>query len=201
MQHRGVLIASIGTDCGKTVVSAAICAKKKWDYFKPVQTGTSTQSDASFVRICAPECNVHPELYTYPDPVSPHIIEKTTEMKITKESFPVSNQPVVVESAGGLLSPVTNDLSVFDLSRLWNLPILLVIPFYLGSINHTLLAIEFLKSKQANVLGIVLNGKINQDSASYLENKLYYPVLGKMPYLENLPRDLRREKISFTESV
>ena len=65
---------------------------------------------------------------------------------------------VVVEGAGGLAVPVTDVLTIGDLQGVFPLPLCVVARLSLGTINHTVLTVEFARSRGWHVEGIVFNG-------------------------------------------
>lgn len=64
---------------------------------------------------------------------------------------------LIVEGAGGALSPISDSMLVLDLAQKLGLPLVLVAANRLGVVNHTLLSIEAVRARQLELLGIVLN--------------------------------------------
>jgi len=157
-------ITAIGTDSGKTLVSAILCKALQADYWKPVQAGFPR--DADTVKSLVPECIIHPETYLLNTPASPHASAKIdgVEIDLEKFSLPKTNSALIVEGAGGCLVPLNDKDFVIDIPQRLNLPIILVSNLYLGSINHTLLTINLLKQRNLTVVGIIFNGKSNPES-------------------------------------
>ena len=158
---RGYVIAGIGTEVGKTIVSAIMVQRLKADYWKPVQAGSLDQSDTMTVRQLAP-CGAvfHPEAFRLKRAMSPHAAAKKEGVLIEQKqmTLPLTENTLVVELAGGLMAPLAPGLSNIDLLPDWKLPVVLVSSYYLGSINHTLLSIEALKRRNISLLGLVFNG-------------------------------------------
>jgi dethiobiotin synthetase len=73
---------------------------------------------------------------------------------------------LLVEGAGGLMSPVSSNLTVIDLAAQFGLPVVLVAANRLGCISHTLLAAEALRCRSINLLAVVLNRLPPQKSGS-----------------------------------
>jgi dethiobiotin synthetase len=158
---RGCVVAGIGTEVGKTVVSAVIVQRLQADYWKPVQAGNLDQSDTQTVRRLAPGGAVfHPEAYRLKHALSPHAAaaEEGVLIDRLKLTLPPSANTLVVELAGGLMAPLAPGLNNIDLLPDWNLPVVLVSSYYLGSINHTLLSVEALVRRNIPMLGLVFNG-------------------------------------------
>src|SRR5690606_6067762 len=149
-----VLISGIGTDVGKTLVSAILCQKFKYDYWKPVQCGDLENSDSGKVKTLSPDTRIFPEAYSLKEPLSPHHAAELESLSISGVDIPES-QHLLIEGAGGLMVPINNDLFTFaDFAKEYDLPVILVSQNYLGSINHTLLSLELLNQKNINLIGV-----------------------------------------------
>ncbi|MCC6750503.1 MAG: dethiobiotin synthase [Deltaproteobacteria bacterium] len=102
---------------------------------------------------------------------------------------------VLVEGAGGLLVPLTDELLVADLARLFTLPVVVVGRSTLGTLNHTLLTVEALRSRELPLAGVVLNRLVEPRSAEEAANpaeieRLAGPVVrGVLPYFSPAQRD------------
>ncbi|WP_139094370.1 ATP-dependent dethiobiotin synthetase BioD, partial [Acinetobacter baumannii] len=82
---------------------------------------------------------------------------------------------VLLEGAGGLMVPLTTSLLTIDYVAQHQFPVILVTSGRLGSINHTLLSLQALKSRGLNLTALVYNSKdeskdplISQDPSNYL---------------------------------
>ena len=105
---------------------------------------------------------------------------------------------VLVEGAGGWLSPVSESTTVADLAQKLNLPVLIVSRTGLGTINHTLLTIESVRARGLHVAGIVMNEAIRAEGdLSCLTNANEIARRGKVPVLGGVPHgthyDLQRD--------
>jgi dethiobiotin synthetase len=158
---RGFVVAGIGTEVGKTIVSAIMVQRLKADYWKPVQAGNLDQSDTLAVQQLAP-CGVdfHPEAYRLKRAMSPHAAAEKEGVLIEHQqmALPPTGNTLVVELAGGLMAPLAPGLTNIDLLTDWKLPVVLVSSYYLGSINHTLLSVDALTQRNISLLGLVFNG-------------------------------------------
>ena len=74
----------------------------------------------------------------------------------------------------------------------WNLPVILVSKYYLGSINHTLLSIEVLKMHGVPIKGIIFNGETNPTSKEAILHYSKLPVIGEIPWVEG---EMTAEKV------
>jgi dethiobiotin synthetase len=159
-----IFISGIGTEVGKSVVSAAIVEATGADYWKPVQTG---DKDTDFVSsLVTRPFRLHPAIYTFQKPASPHVAAalENTVIQPEKLLLPETENNLVVEGAGGLLVPLNDKFLVIDFIQQSDIPVVLVSRNYLGSINHTLLSIEALRQRNIKLLGVVFNGTPNESS-------------------------------------
>jgi dethiobiotin synthetase len=83
--------------------------------------------------------------------IQPEIIRRDSEILAAGHEF------LLVEGAGGLLVPLSEELLLLDYLQQCGYPLILVTSPRLGSINHTLLALEAIKSRNINLLGLVYN--------------------------------------------
>jgi dethiobiotin synthetase len=169
-----IIVAGIGTEVGKTIVSSIFCQAFSLDYWKPLQSGSKEDNDAEKVReLISARIEIFPNAYCFKEPLSPDQAAKLEGISIdpSKINIPES-QHLLIEPAGGLMVPLTEDGFLFsDLLKTWNIPIVLVSRFYLGSINHTLLSIEYLKSHNLSLAGIVFTDEINEESEKIIRLK------------------------------
>ena len=158
-----IIVAGIGTDVGKTVISAILCEALQADYWKPVQAGDLDNSDTIKVKhlVSNSKSVFHDEAYQLHTPMSPHGAAKIDALEIQEKNIqiPETSNKLIIEMAGGLMVPLSDDYLYIDWVEKSNLPVILVSSYYLGSINHTLLTWEALKVRNIPVLGIIFNGK------------------------------------------
>lgn len=171
-----LFVSGISTDVGKTLVSAVLVKATNGCYFKPVQSGIdSSATDSQTVRnLCSSQTDItkiFPESYLLTQPLSPHLAATIDNVVIKTENIllPKTSQRLIVEGAGGLMVPLNNKETIFDLLKKWRLPVVLVSNFYLGSINHTLLSLEILQANNIPIYGIVFNGEKNETNNSSVE--------------------------------
>lgn len=172
------IVAGIGTEIGKTVVSAILTAGLKANYWKPVQAGDLDQGDAYWIRNWVPSASVHPSTYALTQPMSPHSAAEIDGITITLENFKIpTDQTLIVELAGGIMVPLNDQQTNLDLIKHLNLPVILVSKNYLGSINHTLLSFEILKQHGISMAGIVFNGPENPSGEKFILNHTGLPLI------------------------
>ena len=172
-------VSAIGTDSGKTVVSAIICQALGADYWKPAQCGFPRDLETVKSLVTAPGCNFFEEQYLLKTPASPHAAAKIDEVALSVGNFklPSTDNNLVIEGAGGLLVPLNDHENIVDLVTHFDAELILVSNLYLGSINHTLLSVEALKNRGLNVKGIIFNGEENKESESIILKRSGYPCL------------------------
>ena len=185
-----LVICGTDTDVGKTIVSALFVQGLEATYWKPVQSGTEGGGDRQRVidLLGLPEERCQPEAYAFQAPVSPHWAAEQEGRCINPEQLqlPAIDQPLVVETAGGLMVPLTRHwLQIQQLQR-WQLPVVLVARSELGTLNHTLLSLEALRSRHIPILGLVINGPSHADNPRTLNELGDVPLLCELPPLEQL---------------
>jgi dethiobiotin synthetase len=173
-----ILVAGIGTDVGKTVVSAILTLLVEGDYWKPIQSGAP--GDAETVAQWLPRTQVHPPAYSLKAPLSPHHAARLENAVIQPFSLPETTRPLVIEGVGGILVPLATEWLAIDLFSTWPCKWILVSKHYVGSINHTLLTVEALKQRHIPILGIIFNGEPNADSESAILKITQLPMLGRL---------------------
>ena len=183
-----IIIAGIHTGIGKTICSAVICQALGYDYWKPVQAGDLKNSDSIFIQknVGNPACVIHPERYRLRIAASPHYAAEMEDVEIKKENFlvPVTTNNIVIETAGGVMSPLAKNFLNIDLIEYLQLPVVLVVGNYLGSINHTLLSCYALKSRNIKISGIVFSGETVKASEQYILEHTRLPLLFSIPFFE-----------------
>ena len=186
-----LVVCGTDTDVGKTVVSALVVQGLGARYWKPVQSGLDPSGgDSGTVEslLQLPPERLVPEAYRLTLPASPHWAAERDGVRIEAErlALPAGDDPLVVETAGGLLVPLRLDWLQIDQLALWQLPVLLVARSGLGTLNHTLLSVEALQRRGLPLLGLVLNGSIHPDNPRTLQALTGVPVLAELPPLQPL---------------
>lgn len=193
MNNKRFFITGIGTNVGKTVVSALLTEAWKCDYWKPIQSGDLMNSDTMKVKSLVSNSTsvFHEERYKLNEPLSPHASAKIDKTKISISDFqlPKTNNNLIVEGAGGLMVPINHDGDlIIDLIAHLNIPVILVSQNYLGSINHTLLSIKELEHRKIPLEGIVFNGDRNIETESIIEKISKKKTLFNIPQLKEIDK-------------
>ncbi len=181
-----VFITGTDTNVGKTIVSTWLCLHTKYNYWKPIQTGCNDGTDTELVQELG-NIKTYPETYCYQAPVSPHLAAymEAKEIKMENISLPTT-EPIIVEGAGGVLVPINNQSLMIDVMVHLNIPVIVVACSTLGTINHTLLTIEALKTRKLNVLGVIMVGHFNPSNREAIEQYGQIKVLAELPIFETI---------------
>jgi 8-amino-7-oxononanoate synthase len=192
---RPIFVVGTDTEIGKTVVSAALCQSlarmSPVSYWKPVQTGV--ESDTEAVRGLCEGCEVSflEPRHEFPLPASPH--EAAAEAGGAVDFEGLSSQldeelallpdggELVVELAGGLLVPYDDEHTQADWLAVRRPRIVLVARSGLGTLNHTLLTLEALRSRQLEVETLVLVGEPHDSNRETLARMSEIPVVLELP--------------------
>jgi dethiobiotin synthetase len=185
-----LFITGISTDVGKTIASSIIVESLQADYWKPIQAGDIDHSDSHKVKsyISNTKTQILENSYQLNTPASPHLAAAidniTIDIKKIKE--PQTKNHLVIEGAGGLLVPLNETDCIIDLIKP-DYKVIVVSRHYLGSINHTLLTIETLKSRNIAIAGIVFSGAENKSTEEIILNKTNIKCIGRIdqePYFD-----------------
>ena len=191
------VIAGIGTEIGKTFISAILTQALEADYWKPVQAGSLDCTDTDFVKlhISNHKTVFHPEGYRLQAAMSPHAAAAAEGLSIDLEKLeiPVTGNHLVIELAGGLMVPLNDRELNTDLLKHWGLPVILVSQNYLGSINHTLLSLEVLKQQGIEVPGIIFNGDCNPATEEFILRYSGVPCLARIERHEQITKATVKE--------
>lgn len=188
-----LVVTGTDTDVGKTVFAAALAGALDAHYWKPVQAGLADGSDSDRIAALSglqPD-RILAEAFRLTTPCSPHRAARLDGVAIDPERLmlPASPRPLVVEGAGGALVPLNDTMLFADLFARWNAPVVIVARTALGTINHSLLTIEALRSRGVAILGIAFVGEAQEDSERTIARLGKVRRLGRLPVLDPLNRD------------
>jgi len=189
MTNERIAIAGIHTGIGKTIASAVVAEALGFDYWKPVQAGLEERDAALLAQLLTNGTSrVHPEAYLLREPMSPHAAAalEGIEIDLAGMPWPQTGRGLIVETAGGLHSPMTATATMADFIAYHKLPSILISQNYLGSINHTLLTIEVMRSRGIPLLGIIINGSENAASESFISAYSGITPIGRIPHFSAL---------------
>lgn len=207
----GVFVTGTDTGVGKTAVAAGLIeALRAQDVdarpLKPVETGAPAESDwpedAAILAEAAGLADAEPSTVCpvrFEEPLAPSVAARRAGRPIDLATLDAAVEQVqaeaelaLVEGAGGLLVPVTEDATMADLAARWQLPVLIVARSGLGTLNHTALTVETARAHGLDVLGVVLNrwptspDVATRTNPAELERLTGAPVLGRLPELPDV---------------
>lgn len=185
-----IFITGIGTDVGKTIASAIVVEALNADYWKPIQAGDLDNSDSHKVTgyVSNTKSKFHNNAYKLNTPASPHFAAQQDGITIDLKKIiePKTDNHLVIEGAGGILVPLNDTQCVVDLIQN-DYKVIVVSRHYLGSINHTLLALEALQNRKIKVSGIIFSGDENKATEEIILKKTRVKFIGRIdnePYFD-----------------
>ncbi len=190
-KNQGFVISGTDTDVGKTIVSAMLVSALNGNYYKPIQAGLDGETDTQIVQRLSglPSSHIIEESYRLKTPSSPHLAAEIDKVSIDVRQLcvlPKSQNPLIVEGAGGLLVPITRMALLIDIVRAWNLPVIVCARTTLGTINHTLLTIAALHRRSIPIHGIIFVGDHHEENERIIPELSKVRNLGRLPMIENL---------------
>jgi len=207
----GLFITATDTDVGKTVITGAIAAAFKArgmnvGVMKPMASGgvadsqgTLVAEDATFLMRAAgigeSERDLVNPLCLEPA-LTPAVAAKVSGVFVdipaiikVYQVLTESYEPLLVEGVGGITAPLWQDYLLADFMVELALPVIVVTRANLGSINHTVLTIEYARHRGIQVAGIIINGWndgevgiLEISNGEYMERLTGVPILGRFPY-------------------
>ncbi len=192
------VVTGTDTGVGKTVFAAGLAGHLGVPYWKPVQAGLDEATDRETVAALSGQ-RVLPEAYRLTTPCSPHQAAAIDGVTIDPERLAPPEGPVVIEGAGGVLVPLSEDLLYADVFARWGLPVVLVARTALGTINHSLLSLEALRSRGVPIAGIAFVGDENVETERVICAIGEVRRLGRLPWLD--PLDAARLRAAFATGV
>lgn len=179
-----IFVTGTDTGVGKTVVSTLLCLKFGFRYWKPIQSGTLDETDSKWVAKRIGSNSVDRECYILSAPVSPHASAKIDGIEINFQRILTVAQGksnTVIEGAGGVLVPINDHFFLIDLMASLKFRVLIVARSSVGTINHTLLTIEALRTRGIKPWCVVLVGDNNQVSKDAIEKYGNIRVVSEVP--------------------
>ena len=203
----GLFVTGTDTDCGKTVVAAALIRMLRdrglrVAGFKPVAAGAERRDgklcndDAlTLLEVSVPGleyADVNP--YCFAPPIAPHIAAAAEGREIciepilaARDRLAAKADIVIAEGAGGWLVPLGEDFDIAGLARALGLPVLMVVGLRLGCINHACLTERAIVASGAQLVGWI-GTQVDRDFACMDQNvqalraRLRAPCLGLVPH-------------------
>jgi len=203
MAVRGYTITGTDTDVGKTVFAAGLSAALRATYWKPVQAGIEGGTDSEAIgSLCAgADVTIFPEAYRLKTPCSPHEAARIDgcQIALADLALPKVDGPLVVEGAGGVLVPFEGELLAADIFADWGLPVILVARTTLGTISHSLLSMEALRSRNIELAGVAFIGEAEPVAEEAIIRIGQCRHLGRLPLLN--PLDAQSLAAAFGDAI
>lgn len=199
-----IFVTGISTDVGKTIASAIITEALEADYWKPIQAGDLEHSDSHKIAqwISNKKTVIHKNSYALKTPMSPHAAADIDGISILSDQIiePQTANHLVIEGAGGLLVPINEKETILDLIKS-NYKVVIVSRHYLGSINHSLLTIGWLKDKGFNV-SVLFSGDEHPTTEEIILSKTGIPCIGRIKEEQSFDAAvIRRYATQFREKL
>lgn len=176
----GLFVAGTGTDIGKTHVACALIAALRArgvavNAFKPVVSGFDpadpAASDPARLAQALGDPSALPRISPrrYRAPLAPNLAARLEGDVLRLEHLVADcrlalageHDLMLVEGAGGVMSPLTDEATNLDLITALDLPVLLVAGSYLGTISHVLTALAALRARNARIAAIVMSESLD----------------------------------------
>lgn len=215
MRKRAYFITGTGTGVGKTFVTAGLCRAllalgKDPGIMKPVETGCRVcngalhPADAVALKKAARSADPIDEInpYRFGLPVAPSVAARFAGVKISLGNIAkaykklcAAHDVMLVEGAGGFMTPLTGTRTVAELAARLRLPLIIVTSNRLGAINSTLLTVEAAKKRGFNIAGVVLNSTetLDRNDKSIDTNADEITRHSAVPVIAQLPRIRARD--------
>lgn len=201
----GIFITGTDTNIGKTVIAAGLAGalkNKGYDVgvMKAVQSGAGIRNgklyspDAEFMmRVIKTKdemelvCPYLMKEAMAPGPAA-EIEGRDIDISVIKTAFmelEKGHDLVVVEGAGGIAVPVKKKFLISDLIKYLDIPAIIVARAGLGTINHTILTIEYAKRSGIKIVGVIINdykgGIVEEENPGIINELTGIPILGIIP--------------------
>ncbi len=191
MTPNAFIITGTDTDVGKTLVSSVLLHGTNGTYWKPLQSGTPTDFETVQQLTGLPPEHFCPPVHSFKEPLSPHRAAELENVEIDLarlQQLPdYQHGPLIIEGAGGVMVPITRDYLQIDYFKALGLPVIIVARTQLGTINHTLLTIETLRTRHIPIAGIIFNGPPMPDTQQTITEISDIPQIGHIFTLPHLP--------------
>lgn len=178
-----LFVTATGTDIGKTFVAAGLIRHLRHtggrvDAIKPVLSGydplRAADSDAGVLlaalgRTITDDTIAEISPWRFTAPLSPDLaaarerrsVDMTALVDFCRRKIAATDGTLLIEGVGGVMVPLDTERTVLDWMTMLNIPLLLVTGSYLGTISHTLTALEVLKASGLDVAAIVISESEN----------------------------------------
>ena len=204
---RGLFVTGTDTGVGKTflasALASALCGRGcRVGVMKPAESGCAraggrlVPQDAELLMrasgCTSPMKDVNP--YALATPLAPALAAEREGVEIDLahildcfDRVAASHDLVIVEGAGGLLTPLVGSQTIRDLAALLGLPLLIVARNVLGAINHTALTAAAARDAGPEIAGLVLNDVGSYADDAMITNAAALRRWGGAPLIAHVP--------------
>lgn len=206
----GLFVTATDTEVGKTLVTGGLAGflrEKGVDagVYKPVQSGhhaNDMDGDAWRLKVLSGVLDDASDIcpYAVPEPLAPALALQRAGREVVMAdllthftSLAKRHEFMFVEGAGGLAVPYASDCMVIHVAQAMQMPLLIVARPTLGTVNHTVLTIEYARQHGLQVAGVILSGYHSSQNERVKENinmiETYgnVRVWGALPHLGEQP--------------
>lgn len=205
-----LLVAGTAVGVGKTLVTLAIAtyhqtyvSTRSLALFKLIDAGSgdatrfreqlSLDQPPESLAPCQLQSHLDPPLAAQQEGVQINLAEIWRQYQTLTQAYDV----VLMESCGGLGTPLTLETTVADLAWDWRLPTVLIVPVRPGAVGEAIAHVALARQFRVHLKGILLNTlhpysdeeAENLAPASLIQSLTQIPVLGRIPHVDD-PSDL-----------
>jgi dethiobiotin synthetase len=184
-------ITGTDTNVGKTVISAILTMALDAFYWKPIQSGLAEDPrEQEIIQTLTGIDNSRclPSSYAFQAGLA---IDQAAALEnevvdLVRCELPNVNHHFIVEGAGGVFHPLNASVTMFDLMKKINLPVIIVCRGEVGTINHSLLTIEALRQRDIEIHGVIFSGTVRKESRLTIERMGNVRTLLQVPHFTSL---------------
>ncbi len=200
---KSIFVTGIDTDAGKSYATAWLAARygaqgRRVVTQKFIQTGNTGRSEDIELHRRLLGQGILPEdeqgltaplIFSYPASAQLAAAIDGREIDLAvidsaREELERRYDLVLVEGAGGLMVPITDDTFTIDYVASRHLPAILVTNARLGSINHTVLSLEAMRSRGIRIVAVVFNHHFDTDATIAADTRRYVEMYVKRHHPE-----------------
>ena len=198
-KHKIICITGTDTGIGKTIATGLLAKElashgsvitQKWVQSGDLDSPDIKTHDQLSGHMHNPKLLSNRQVYSFNNPVSPHLAAKLANETINPTKLIQASQrlaeqfdTVLVETSGGIMVPLTEHETTGDVVSQMKIPTIVVVPNKLGTINHTLLTMNYLKQHQIPMLGFIMNQFDQSESQLQVDNPSIIHKLSDVPKL------------------
>jgi dethiobiotin synthetase len=181
-------VTATGTGIGKTFVTAALAYQLKIPAYKPISCGGNEDSDILMAATGQSLEDTTPWRYAAPLAPSMAAPKEGKRVNLDEVASWCQSRSGLVEGVGGIMVPLNEQKTVLDWIKMLDWPLILVTGSYLGSISHTLTALEVLKTAKLNVQALIVSESLENNVGLSETYDTLAQFAAHVPNIITLPR-------------